>query len=320
MPPRRYRIVLNARSGAASDGALTPDRLLSLFHDAGLEATVDADLDAPLSERIAAAVAGEADTIVAAGGDGTVTAIAAALVGTTKVLAVLPLGTANLLARDLGIPLELGAAIDSLASMQPHRVDVGDMNGRVFLHKVVIGFAPEVAAGREVMRERKGIAPRLAFLRFFLKHVMRPRRLSIEMVSEDGSQRTERVRSIAVANNAYDEGFGRVFARRRLDRGFLSVYLIRRFGLSDLVSLSLGMVFGRWRGHEGLTIEAVQGIELRSRHRVLPIMIDGEVEPVETPLAFVIRPRALAVLCPVDAGESAPEDLREAAAPAMATA
>ena len=53
-------------------------------------------------------------TIVAAGGDGTVSAVASALVGTQAALGVLPLGTLNHFAKDVGIPLDLDAAVETI--------------------------------------------------------------------------------------------------------------------------------------------------------------------------------------------------------------
>ena len=112
----------------------------------------------PLAAQVAAAIDSDADVIVAAGGDGTITAVASALVGTDTALAILPLGTVNLLARDLGIPLDVNAAIAALAAMQPRKIDVGEVNGAVFLHKIVFGFVPGLAAARERLRGRGFLA------------------------------------------------------------------------------------------------------------------------------------------------------------------
>lgn len=140
MPDRHYHVVLNPNSGTALALGLTGDTLRERFEREGLTATVDADGETPLRDRIAAAIAGDADVVVAAGGDGTITALAEAIIGSGKTLAMLPTGTANLLARDLGIPLDLDQAIAGLRDMVPHNIDVGEVNGRAFLHNVTIGL------------------------------------------------------------------------------------------------------------------------------------------------------------------------------------
>jgi len=60
---------------------------------------------------IASAIGGGADTIIAAGGDGTVRTVAQHLVGSEIALAILPEGTANVLAHDTGIPLRVEQAL-----------------------------------------------------------------------------------------------------------------------------------------------------------------------------------------------------------------
>src|SRR5690242_2057973 len=100
-----YHVLLNARSGSAGDE--TAALLRTALAEHGHAATIDADAEAPFADRVRRAVDSSADVIVAAGGDGTVTALAEAIVDSGKTLAVLPLGTANLLARDLGLPLDL---------------------------------------------------------------------------------------------------------------------------------------------------------------------------------------------------------------------
>src|SRR5690242_17979758 len=66
--------------------------------------------------------------IVGAGGDGTLNAIARALVGGTVTFGVLPLGTLNHFAKDLSIPQDLDAAIDTICTGRLIRVDVGRIN------------------------------------------------------------------------------------------------------------------------------------------------------------------------------------------------
>ncbi|MBK1623065.1 diacylglycerol/lipid kinase family protein [Afifella marina] len=307
MHPLRIHVVFNAHSGTAA--GLTPASLRERFAAAGFDATIDSDTARPLSERAQEAASSPADIIAAAGGDGTVTAVASALRGRDKVLAVLPLGTANLLARDLAVPLDIEEAISTLRDMQPRTIDIGEVNGRLFLHKVVIGFAPAVAAGREHLRDNPDFGTRLSFLRFFWRRLTHPHDLRVTL-QRDGADNTEtlRVRSIAVANNAYDEEVGRFFSRRRLDRGLLTIYALRHLGLFDLLRLVVGMAVGRWRDDEALIIHEARDVRLSTQRRLVQAMVDGEVEKIRPPLDFRIHPHALTVLAPVaQPGETADE-------------
>lgn len=298
--PTRYHIFLNARSGTAlAQGTTGPD-LERLFHDAGLDASVDDEAHRPMAERLERARRSEAEVIVAAGGDGTVTAVAGALMGTPKRLAILPLGTVNALARDTGIPLALADWVAALPHMQPRQIDVGEVNGEIFLHKVVIGLVPALAAAREQIRG-EGPAGKARFLRFVLRRLLRSRRIAVEIADANGSTRIKRVFALAVANNEYDEGLGRLFARSRFDEGQLYIYFLTHLTLLDFGRLTLEMLLGRWRGDDAVEIDRATELILRTRKRMLKVMLDGEVRSFSTPLRFRIRPMALTLLAPVPA-------------------
>ena len=298
---RRYHVVLNPHSGGAIALGLTAESLKERFDAAGYVATVDADCERPLEERIERAVAGDADTIVAAGGDGTVTAIAHSILDTAKTLAVLPTGTANLLARDLSIPLDLDKAIAMLSEMHTRRIDVGEVNGRSFLHNVTVGQIPGIPVAREQIRGRSDLAATLGFAQHFLRRLARAKRLAVETALDGSPARAQRVQAVSVANNAYDEGFGHVFSRARLDAGRLNVYTFKHLTLGDVVRLTLGMVLGRWQKHEALTIESACDVTLRLKRPSIMTMLDGEVEKMDLPLNFRLRPLALSVLAPAPA-------------------
>lgn len=190
--------------------------------------------------------------------------------------------------------------------MQPHRIDVGEVNGRAFLHKAVIGTFPGIAVFREEMRGDRSLTGKLHFARRSIRRIGRARRMAVEIDLPQSDTRTdkrtgkriERVHSVAIANNAYDEGVGRFFSRGRLDRGTLTLYLLKRLSLMGLVRLALEMLIGRWRRDDALVIEDVTEAVIRTKRREVEVMIDGEVERMAMPLAFSIRPRALRVMAP----------------------
>lgn len=296
-----YYVILNPNAGTANASGITAEVLDALFEAHGLPTHVDARAEIPLADRIADAIASDAPTIVAAGGDGTITALAAALVGSDKSLAILPLGTVNALAKDLNVPLDLPGAVAALATGQSHRIDVGEVNGRVFLHKVVVGLIPGVAAGREHIRGRYDVAARIGFLRYFFRRLARTKRIAVVIDPHEGERRIERVQAIAVASNSYDEGVGQFFSRRSLDRGTLTLYVLRHFTVGDFLRLTTGMLLGRWRDDEALSIESVKAVTIDMRKDLLKVMFDGEVETLHSPLHFTIRPKALSVIVPATA-------------------
>lgn len=308
----RYHVILNANAGTALGQGIQSQTLAALFEQHGLEATIDDDLDRPLAQRITDAVASAAPVIVAAGGDGTITAVANGLVGTSKILAILPLGTVNALARDLGMPMKLEEVVAALKDWEPRLIDVGQVNGRIFLHKVVVGFIPALAAGREHLRGRGNFFSTIGFMRYFLRRVARTKRFAVVVQPSEGAARVERVHAIAVASNAYDEGLGMFFSRQRLDRGTLTLYALKHLSVLDVVRLSTEMVLGRWRQDEALSIQSVNAVTIDSRKKLVKVMFDGDVEMLATPLEFRILPKTLPVLTPVQ-GEASPPDRKEGA-------
>ena len=293
-----HHIVLNSSSGTAASADVRPAQLVEQFLALGHTVSIDADTSRPFAERIQTARASAAPILVAAGGDGTVTALAEAAIQAGKTLAVLPLGTANLLARDLSLPLDLEQWFAGYEDMVPRRIDVGEVNGRVFLHKVVIGAVPGIAAAREQLRGRTDLGAKLGFLTHFVHRLSRIRRFAAEITEGKGHTHIERVQSIAVANNDYAEGPGKVFSRARLDGGTLSLYLLRHLGPADALRLGLGMLLGNWRGDQVLEIESVRSLVIRTRRRKVRVMLDGEIEMLDGPLSFRSLPLALKVLAP----------------------
>lgn len=295
-----YHVVLNTRSGTAHALGITADTLSQSMERHGYKFTIDADDESPFEDRIDRALASEHDIVVAAGGDGTASGIASALVGSEKTLAVMPLGTVNSLAKDLSVPLDIDTWVASLGSMEKRRVDVGEVNGRVFLHMVVIGLIPSLAAGRELMRGQLGVGAKIGLLRYFLRRLARTRRLAVQIDPAGEAARIERVQSIAISCNPYEEATGSILKRETLDAGELTLYTLKHLGPWDMVRLGGEMLLGHWKGDDALSIQTVAAVTIRSRKPRLQIMIDGEIESMAVPLAFRIRPSALQVLAHPD--------------------
>ena len=121
---------------------------------------VPKSLKAP--ERARQAVAEGADLLFIWGGDGTIQRCVDAVAGEAVNLAILPAGTANLLANNLGVPINLSAAVDVGLHGDRRQLDVGVLNGERFAVMAGVGF--DAIMMRDADSELKGRFGRLAYV------------------------------------------------------------------------------------------------------------------------------------------------------------
>ena len=294
--PRRVVVIVNAGSGTGHDDALFA-RLKDLFEAAGAIADVQPVRGAEIAARAEAARATRPDVIVAAGGDGTVSGIAATLVDGEIALGVLPLGTLNHFAKDLGMPLDLEAAVRAIADGVVARVDVGDVNGRIFVNNSSLGLYPDIVRDRERQQKRLGRGKWPSLVWATLAALRRYPFLSVRL-RVDGSKRERRTPFVFIGNNEYTmEGFA-VGVREHLDRGSLSLYCAQRPGRMRLVQLALHALFGRLRQARDFEALLAADIVVESGHRQLRVATDGEITVMQPPLHYRIRPASLKVIRP----------------------
>lgn len=312
-------VVMNSKSGGLLGRENAAEEVAGHLRAVGLEARIIGDDDAPdLMARIGLAIAAKPDAVIVGGGDGTICGAAQRLAGTGIALGILPLGTMNMLAKDLGLPLELEAAAETLARGEIRAIDVAEVNGRVFLCNSVLGLPTALGRHRERHRGATGLLPRVRFLAAAFRTTLRHMPLNLRVAVGDGPPHAIRTRALAIANNAYDEGFGQVFTRTRLDRGELLLYRAHDFGLWWGIKMLAAMAVGSWRRRPEVEEQATDRITIHSRRPALRVMNDGEAVLLEPPLEYRIRPAALRVIVPAtpeaEAVETAPAD----AAPARA--
>lgn len=302
----KVALVINSSSGSLLGRPDPAAELERKLRDAGLEvgAVLDGD-SSDLVERLARARDLPVDVVITAGGDGTIAAAAEALIGSGKALGPLPLGTMNLLAKDLGIPTDLDLAIAAFSDAETIEIDVGEVNGHKFLCNSMLGMPARLAERRERNRRNMGLIGWWKHGLATLKAMYRYPAMRIGLDVGDGPA-TIRSKAIVIANNAYDEGFGQVLTRSRLDRGELTLYATRRLSIWPLLRLSTRMAFGRWTDDVDLETHHVRELAVTSRRRLLRVMNDGETRLIRPPLRYRVLPKALRVLRPRSAAP-APE-------------
>jgi len=292
---RRFAVVINEASGLQTGvtesvrAAFTLHGLIPVFIPASV-----GDLPA----RMVRASDSGTEGVVVVGGDGTVACAAQLLAGTGIPLGILPTGTMNLVARDLGIPIgDMAAAVGVLTHTEACSIDVGEVNGHIFVCASSIGLLARVAHFREAGRGRPTLRMWVRIFSGLLRMLsrFRPHRLTLLI---DGKSRTVRTPSLTISVNLLSDGTGRPLGRAQLDGGVLGVYVFTRLRLADAFRVGLTALLGRW--HEDAAIEelSVTEVTVSSRKAAMPVMNDGEVALFETPLRYRIRGKALALLTP----------------------
>jgi len=290
--------IVNER--ARSNGAAQPaERIPALFRAHGVQVeTIAAHHGtelAPIARRCAAA---GCRTIVAAGGDGTVSAIASALVGNSASLGILPLGTRNHFAKDVGIPLDLDEAVQTIVSGELKLVDVGELNGCIFINNSSIGLYPAIVQEREE-HERRGVSKWLGFIRAVSTVMRRVPQFHASLHTDGKYGGTDWTPFIFVGNNPYETTGLEIGERRRLDSGKLWVCLAPGANRAALIKMALRAVLGRSSPGELKVLEAEEvWVETRKGRRS-KVANDGEVFSTTSPLHYRVRPKALRVIVPV---------------------
>ena len=136
--------------------------------------------------------------IVAAGGDGTVSSVAHILEGGAVPLGIIPMGTGNLVARELGIPIDVDAAVALLAGRpRLRRIDAMRIGGRTYLLNAGVGINAEVID--RTTRLGKSLFGRSAYFGTAVWKVLqaKPQRLEVTV---DGETRTYQATDVAISN------------------------------------------------------------------------------------------------------------------------
>jgi diacylglycerol kinase family enzyme len=296
-------VLVNGASGTANSGDRVK-RLEEAFRDAGLEARILVSRSgAEMAELATRAVAEKHPLIVAGGGDGTVGTIAALVARTGSTLGVLPLGTLNHFAKDLGIPLDLDEAVRTIAAGHLAHVDVGEVNGRIFVNNSSIGLYPNLVIHRENQRRRLGRSKWHAFFWSSLMVLRRHPMLDVKLCLGPVIQ-MRRTPLVFLGNNEYKvEGFD-IGRRERLDEGQLSIYLLKRHGRRGLILLALRTLVGLARRGGDFEMLKADTIGIETRHKTMSVATDGEVSVMQMPLEYKIHPRALRVVVPAPDAEA----------------
>ncbi|MGW1990069.1 diacylglycerol kinase family protein [Embleya sp. NPDC001921] len=265
----------------------------------------------------AKALAEGVDLVIAAGGDGTIRECAGALAGTSTPLAVIPAGTGNLLARNLGLPIDVADALHVAMHGRDRRIDLGTVDPdeeladtagvepRCFTAMAGIGLdAAMVADAPDALKKKVGWP---AYVVSGARH-LRDRRMRVTLTVDDGEPIRRRARMVLVGNVGALQAGMQLLPGAAPDDGLLDVVVFAPYGMTGWAHATV-RVIGRRRDQEPAVVpvkqQRLRPIEHFTGHRVLietdrpePRELDGDPIGPGTRLAVRIRPGALTVRVP----------------------
>jgi diacylglycerol kinase family enzyme len=289
-------VVLNATSGHGTVPKAA-ERLKEIFAEAGRDARITlATGGSEINAGMRRAVEAGCETLVAGGGDGTINSGASAVVGREIPLGVLPLGTLNHFAKDLGIPLDLDQAAKVVLEGVVCKVDVGEVNGRIFLNNSSLGVYPAVVR----LREKYAATLRgkwIAALWAGLTVLRRSSFMAVRIVAE-GEAIIRRTPLVLVGNNEYQMAGIHAGSRESLARGRLALYVLNAERRPGLLRLAWQVLLKGAERVKEVDLITVEEATVETRRRRLQLAADGEVFTLEAPLSYRIRPGALRLHVP----------------------
>ncbi|HEX5693571.1 MAG TPA: diacylglycerol kinase family protein, partial [Arenimonas sp.] len=196
-------IVINQGSGK-HEGETPRETIAALLEAAGRRhefiVIEDAGDIAGVAEAAVARAKAEQGIVVAVGGDGTLNAVAQAVIGSGCAYGVLPQGTFNYFGRTHGIPQELAGSVPALLRAGVEPVQVGRVNGHVFLVNASLGLYPEILQDREGFKKKLGRSRWVAIYSGLRTLMREGRQLHLEIESENERRRV-RTPSLFIGNN-----------------------------------------------------------------------------------------------------------------------
>jgi YegS/Rv2252/BmrU family lipid kinase len=289
-------VLLNRGGGACRRNPHLASDVADMLAEAGLKAKVEMMSGPDIAERCAELAKDGVKLVAVGGGDGTISAAAGALAGTDAALAVLPLGTLNHFARDLGIPADVEEAVRLLATGLTRRVDVAEVNGRVFLNNSSIGLYPLMVVDRDAQRQRLGRSKRLAMIVASARTLARFGRERLTLTINEEERARVDTPLLFVGNNEYCLDIGRAGQRNSLSDGRLDVLVMRKRTRRGMIAAVLRTLLNRSRKDDMVRLDDVRRLRVGGRRTRITVSLDGEVTSLSMPLDYRVREGALTVV------------------------
>ncbi len=230
--------------------------------------------------------------VIAAGGDGTVNETASGLCTSRTALGIIPLGSGNGLARSLGIPQDVKAALDIIINGKTLCIDHGVADGHNFFCTFGVGFDARVSEEFSHQKRRGRVSYLKSVFREFLKY--QPEAYAI---SAGGTVITEKAFLIAVCNASQYGNNAYIAPNAKLDDGLLDVIVVHSGNPLKNVSVGVDLLTGKLDRNTLIDTFRIPQVTITRLHEG-PAHVDGDPITLGRNIDIECRPASLWVMAP----------------------
>ncbi len=259
-------------------------------------------------ERLVQQAAADGDTVIAAGGDGTINLAAGLCAKHDAALGVIPLGTFNYFARELGIPADPAAAAQVAVTGVARPVTVGYVQDRLFLNNASFGLYTTIIRNRERANSRFGRMRIVAALSAAHSLIGERKRFAVKLTTDQGHDEVHRTSMVFVGNNTMQLSNVGLEAARCTEQDRLAIVVVKPMTRMDTARVLLRGALKTLGDESQLEEFCARHIEVETRRREVDVAIDGEIVRCRTPLRFRSQPAALRVVVPAEQPPAQPAE------------
>ena len=269
------------------------ERIVTALRREGIEAVVRYTTPEDAGRGLAQEAAEEgADIIIAAGGDGTIHAVATGLIGTKGTLGIIPVGTMNNIARSLTIPEDIDEACKIIAGGKTQRIDIGKINGQVFLEVAGVGLEAALFPAAEEIKSKGWISTLRGIFEGLSKlFAFQPTHFRIAF--DERRSRTYSAIQVSVCNTPYYGAHFQFAPDAVMDDGLLDVLIYKNFSKMEYLRHAFSISQGRRAFVPKITRRKAKSLRIYTE---TPVEIHADGVPQEVkPASITVVPGALNV-------------------------
>ena len=241
----------------------------------------------------------EVGVVVAAGGDGTLNAVASKLIHSHIPMGILPLGTFNYVARVLGIPLDVLAAAQAIATGHIRAVHVAQLNQHIYLSNASLGLYPLFIQKRELYNKYLGRFPLHAYTSGLDVLIRDRKELKLE-VEVDGTKYPVKTPLVFFGNNQLQLEEMNLKIAKCAEDGQVAGVVVAKSDKFTLFKILWRLIRKGLEQAPEVYRFCADEVIVHAKRKKITVALDGEIVNLKPPLKFSVAKNALNVVVPHD--------------------